>query len=92
MIPEDEAHSNATSGWRIDKRIPVSMLAAILMQSVAVVIWAMSLESRVLFLEKTAINGEQITTIRLDVASMKQDVLELKDDLRRLAARGNRAN
>lgn len=93
---EGEAmHNRRSDKWTIDKRIPVSLLFAIFVQSVGAAVWATSLSSRVEALEKNtatatqyAVLGERIGTMKDDIGSVKNDIGSLKDDVRRMAIRG----
>jgi|SRR5580698_11425013 hypothetical protein len=92
----------ARDGWKIDKRIPVPMLLAILAQTMAIVIWGTHLDDRVVMLERTSVTTEQyahvdekmntvkdnMSTMKDDVSSLRKDVQDIKDDIRRLAVRG----
>lgn len=77
-----------TSHWTLDKRIPVSVILALFLQTAAIIVWAMKQESRIVLLERTAITSEQITSMRLDIASVKQDMSAVKEEVRRMAVRG----
>jgi hypothetical protein len=89
-----ESGADRTSSWQIDKRIPVPMLAAVLLQTLVVVIWGAHLDDRVVFLERTTVTTEQyarvdekMTSLKDDVGSVKADLQNIKDDIRRLAVR-----
>ena len=90
-----ENQDKGEGGWKIDKRIPVPMLLAILAQTMAIVIWGTHLDDRVVMLERTTVTTEQyarvdekMTTMKDDISSVHKDVQDIKDDIRRLAMRG----
>jgi HAMP domain-containing protein len=86
-------------GWQIDKRIPVSLLGAILLQGVVWGGWVYSsqksLENRVVLLERTTVTtdnygrlDEKMNTVKDDIGSLKRDISEVRDEIRRMAVRG----
>jgi len=86
--PNDESH------WRIDKRIPISLILTIVGQTVGIIIWVVSLNGRVGDLEKNsatsvqyAILNEKFNNVSADIASLKTDISGLKDDVRRVTIR-----
>lgn len=83
------------SGWRLDKRIPVTLLVAIFIQSMAVFLWAAHLDGRVSNLESTTVStekfahlDEKMNSVKDDMNSLKQDIGSVKDEIRRLAIHG----
>jgi hypothetical protein len=91
----DDERSKLVAGWTIDKRIPLPMLGAVLLQTMAIVIWGTHLDDRVVMLERTSVTTEQyarvdekMSTLKDDMGSMKKDMQDIKDDIRRLAVRG----
>ena len=45
------APEGAMQGWHLDKRVPIAIILAIVMQSVGLIIWAVRLDARVTTLE-----------------------------------------
>ncbi len=87
------------TGWQLDKRIPVSLLGAILLQGAIWGGWVYSsqksLENRVILLERTTVTtdnygrlDEKMNSVKEDIAALKQDVASVHDEIRRMAMRG----
>lgn len=74
--------------WRIDKRIPVSVILTLLVQTAAVIIWAMTLQTRIALLEASSIRSETLISMSTDIALVKQDISSVKEEIRRLSVRG----
>jgi hypothetical protein len=80
--------------WQLDKRIPVSLLFAILIQSLCVVVWAMKVDNRVVILEQTSVNSEKfahlderMTSIKDEIGSMKTEMIGIHGELHDLAGK-----
>lgn len=76
------------TSWRLDKTIPVSVIVTLLLQTGGAIWWAASFDGRVNYLERTSPNIEQVTAMRIDIASVKQDLAVVKEDIRRISVRG----
>ena len=85
--------------WHLDKRVPISLIATMLAQTVAIVWWASSIDNRVTQLEnvtldqrsKDAASSSQLQQLnnnmtRLDTSFsyMIDSQQEMKDDIRTL--------
>lgn len=89
------AADDNTTGWTIDKRIPIALLGAILLQALVLTVWGTHLEDRVYSLEHTSATTEQyarvdekMQTMKDDLGTVKKDMQDIKEDIRRLAMRG----
>jgi hypothetical protein len=89
--------ADAVSGWKLDKRIPIAMLGALLLQSFVFGMCWQGLNDRVNVLEKNSVSMEQygrmdekMNTLKDNQASEKMDLQNIKDDIRRLALRGGK--
>ena len=94
----------ADTSWRIDKRIPVTLLVAMIFQTFAVGVWVAKLDSRVGNLEANNVNpaafaviNEKITQVQLnsvdtkqDIGAIKTDITNLKEEIRRSGFNGKR--
>ena len=76
------------SSWRIEKKIPVALLGAILMQTFVVGAWCANLTSRVSTLETNNVNpaafavlSEKMTQVQSNSAETKQDIGSVKNDI-----------
>jgi hypothetical protein len=71
ISPDDPAATPAETSWHFDKRVPLAMLGALVLQTVSIAWWASGVtfrledhERRVTALERTeAIQTQQFTTI-----------------------------
>ncbi len=88
------ADENPT-GWTIDRRIPIALLGAILLQALVLTVWGTHLEDRVYTLENTSATKEQyahvdekMQSMKEDMGAVKKDMQDIKEDIRRLAMRG----
>lgn len=91
----EENPMSITSGWRIDKRIPVAVILTLAIQSGAVLIWGVRIDSRVLALEANTVSretfvrlDEKINGLQIGLQDMKSDIKEVKTDVNRLTIRG----
>lgn len=76
------------NGWHLDKRVPISIIAAILFQTGALIWWASSIESRVSSLEReyaaTSISSDRLSRLEARQDLILQRITELSrklDDL-----------
>ncbi len=71
--------------WQIDKRVPIALVATMLIQVAAALIWATQLNARVDTLEVQAVSsadfGEKLARIDERVQAMKQDTDYIKRSL-----------
>jgi len=77
----------AASSWHLDRRVPIALIATILLQTVAVVWWASDLSARVSHLERTqaasAPQGDRLTRVEVKVENIQSGIEEIKRLLRR---------
>ncbi len=92
-----EQEGEAKSEWKIDKRIPLALLGAILVQSFVFGMCWQGLNDRVNVLERNSVTMEQygrmdekMNTLKDNQITEKSDLQNIKDDIRRLALRGVR--
>ena len=90
------------SGWRLDKRIPVSLLAMLAFQTAGLLIWGVHLDSRVtanemaladfksgaIKAESFARLDEKMNGVKDDISSLKTEFGTVKDEMRRMSVRG----
>lgn len=76
--------------WHVDKRIPIALIAAILVQTGGALWWAAKVDARVVSLEKTLeqAGGTDGRLIRLETQMqvLNETLRETKDILRRMEA------
>src|SRR5258708_327545 len=79
------------TGWRIDHRVPLTLIVTLLIQAGAALIWATQLDARVNQMEEQSINGsvidQKFVGLEQRLDDMKQDLLEVKRQLNRLMER-----
>ncbi|WP_243546200.1 hypothetical protein [Pseudodesulfovibrio tunisiensis] len=67
-----------SSPWTLDKKIPLALVFAILMQTVAAIWWASGLQGQV------QANSKDIRQLRLEIdatSSLRSDMAEVKNDI-----------
>lgn len=67
--------------WHLDKRIPLALIGAILIQTGAAFWWASSINERVSSLEYWRQDSKNVA---VDIAVLKSSVVDLKDILKRI--------
>jgi hypothetical protein len=79
------------NAWRLDKRVPVAVIVAMLLQLAGILIWATQLDARVSSMEQQMVGspalGEKFARLEERLEYMKQDVQYIKHQLERLADR-----
>lgn len=82
------ADTTAKEPWHLDKRVPVALLVAILIQSATALWWAAKVDSRVEQLEvaRQLSNGTDSRLVRLEtqMQALTDTLKETKDILRRI--------
>ncbi len=76
--------AQANEAWHFDKRIPLAMIGAIVMQTGAVFWWASSINERVSVLESWHRDSKGIAA---DIAVVRSQVSDLKTALNRIESR-----
>lgn len=79
---------NADDGsWHLDKKVPVAIIGAILLQTGGIVWWAGSASERLTALERkaeiTAPYAERLARVETNLESVRDGVLEIKSILRK---------
>ena len=72
-----------SGNWYIDRRIPLALVGAILVQTGSTFWWASSINERVTGLESWRQDSKDLAA---DIAVVKSQVSDLKDILRRIEA------
>lgn len=71
--------------WHLDKKVPIALIAALMVQTGGLVWWARGLDARVAALEKGDENRmgqvSQLTNIAVDIAALKEKAQTTKDDI-----------
>jgi len=77
-----------TAKWRLDRRVPLTVLVALLVQFAAAIVWATQLDARVDMIERHAMDGSGLSVrfARLEerLEFLKQDMSFLKTQLDQL--------
>lgn len=80
--PEDK-------NWHLDKKVPLSLLAAILMQTAAMFWWGATTSEKVSVLKERldaiAPQADRLTRVEVNIESIKDSLTEIKQSLRRPA-------
>lgn len=73
--------------WHLDRRVPISMILAILIQTGGVMWWAASANERLNSLEQkmllVAPQGDRLTRVEVNIETIKDSLTEIKAVLRR---------
>lgn len=71
--------------WHLDKKVPIALIATLLLQTGGLVWWARGLDARVAALEKgdeTRVTKDtQLNNIAIDLAVLKENVKTTRDDV-----------
>ena len=74
-------------GWHLDKRVPIALIAALVMQTVGTVWWASGLNTRVAQLEQQylqiAPQGGQIIRLQTQLEAIASNISDIKSALMR---------
>lgn len=77
------AEDPASGDWHIDKRIPVALLIALLLQAAGIIWWAAGINARVAVLESSLLtsreNGERLVRIEATVDGINQRLVRMED-------------
>ncbi|WP_336801581.1 hypothetical protein [Kaistia sp. MMO-174] len=78
----------ASSGWHLDKRVPIALIVTLLLQAAVGLIWASKLDARVASLELAqATSGDQpmrIVRVETQMEGVRGTLKEMNDKLDRL--------
>lgn len=73
--------------WTVDRRVPLAMILAIVLQTAGLVWWASSLSERVNVLEKradaSAPQGDRLTRVEVKLEGVQSGIDEIKRLIRR---------
>lgn len=73
--------------WHLDKRVPIALIFAILLQTAGLLIWGATLSERVSNLERradfVAPQGDRLTRVEVKVDNIVDSVNEIKALIRR---------
>ena len=73
-------------GWHLDRRVPLALITALLIQTGGVIWWAANLSSRVDTLESwvrdNRVIGERLAVIEQVVQLSREDLKEIKGSLK----------
>lgn len=76
----------ATEHWTVDKKIPLALIFAILLQTIAGVWWAATTTARLSVVESSTLKAQDLTerVIRLEVGQQTQTELlkDIRDELK----------
>lgn len=71
--------------WRIDRRIPIVVIIALVMQAIGAIVWATELDARVNNIEQQSINGaianEKFARLEERLESLKENIYAIRRQL-----------
>lgn len=70
--------------WKVDKTVPLAIIITLGLQTIGAVWWAATLSARVEVLEKNQVTGERAVRIEEQVIRLREDLGDIKVDLKRL--------
>jgi hypothetical protein len=75
------------ASWHLDRKVPIALILAIVLQTGGLVWWASSLSERVNALERsrdaTAPQGERLTRVEVKIENVQQGIEEIKRLIRK---------
>lgn len=82
---------NSHEGWHLDRRVPLAIIATIVLQTMGIVWWAAKLEGRVDITTENVVRIERdgVNRRNEDRAELKETLRDLKDGLRRIEEKLN---
>jgi Tfp pilus assembly protein PilO len=88
----DMTMQEVTGGWHLDKRVPVAIIFALLVQSAGVIWWASNMSSRQSVIEdRVAVHDMQISAMRdtaanaaVSLGRIEENVDALRNDIERV--------
>ncbi|MBI1261393.1 MAG: hypothetical protein GC184_06685 [Rhizobiales bacterium] len=85
-----ESEAGEANGWHLDKRVPIAMIVAIIIQSGAGLVWAGAASERLVSLEGRSLRTDEVVerTARLEEQShaMRASLARIEDKLDRAVA------
>jgi hypothetical protein len=74
-------------GWHLDRKVPISIIAAMIMQTGGFVWWASATDQKVTVLKERldaiAPQADRLTRVEVNIESIKDSLTEIKQALRR---------
>ena len=78
--------------WHLDRRIPIALIIALIIQTAGAVWWASALAQRVSALEEkqntaamvAPVQSDRLTRVETRVETIQRDVTEIKSDIKSL--------
>lgn len=81
------AEDDQNTKWHLDKRVPLALILAILVQTAGAMWWAATISERVTVLERTSqarsAQAERIASIEATITAIREGVAEIKMILNR---------
>lgn len=75
------------TSWHLDRKVPISLIVAILMQTGGFFWWAATTSEKVSVLKERldaiAPQSDRLTRVEVNIESIKESVLDIKQALRR---------
>lgn len=83
-----QKHGPPRDDWHLDKRIPIAIIAAILMQSSAAIWWASAVSARMEVLEAgykfLQPQGDRLTRVEEKIGNLNEKVVDVARDVKQL--------
>lgn len=74
------------NSWHLDKKVPISLIAALVMQTAAFVWWGATTSEKVSVLKERldaiAPQADRLTRVEVNIESIKDSLTEIKQSLR----------
>lgn len=70
--------------WRLDRRVPLAVILAMILQAVAALVWATKLDARVAVLEETRVENRMVSA---QVARVEERIEALRGEIAGLRER-----
>lgn len=81
------------NGWHLDKKVPIALILAMLVQTATIVWWASAITARVGTLEAKAVRGDaqvaDIAALKVQLQALDARTARIEDKVDRLIERSN---
>jgi|GEM_PF-1386378 len=81
-----QAHRENDYSWHLDKRVNVSIILAVIVQTGAAIWWGAKADERLAALERkvelSAPQGDRLTRVEMNIESIKDSLTEIKNSVR----------
>jgi hypothetical protein len=81
-----QANIDSDASWHLDKRVNISIILAVIVQTGAAIWWGAKADERLAALERkvelAAPQGDRLTRVEMNIESIKDSLTEIKNNVR----------